>query len=74
MKTGYRTLGHMFVLREILKGAGLERLQLSMDQHLSTIASFMYAFREHVAQGSAHGFLVHSPDLSGAEGNFLCQP
>ena len=38
VKTGYRTLGHMFVLREILKGAGVERFQLSMDQHLSTIA------------------------------------
>ena len=41
VKTGYRTLGHMFVLREILKGAGVERFQLSMDQHLSTISSFM---------------------------------
>ena len=58
VKTGYRTLGHMFVLREILKGAGVERLQLSMDQHLSTIAAFMCAFREQVAEGSAHGFLV----------------
>ena len=58
VKTGYRTLGHMFVLREILKGAGVERLQLSMDQHLSTIASFMCAFREPVAEGRAQGFLV----------------
>ena len=58
VKTGYRTLGHMFVLREILKGAGVERLQLSMDQHLSTIASFMCAFQEQVADGAAHGFLV----------------
>ena len=58
VKTGYRTLGHMFVLREILKGAGVERLQLSMDQHLSTIASFMCAFQEPVAAGDAHGFLV----------------
>ncbi len=58
VKTGYRTLGHMFVLREILKGAGVERLQLSMDQHLSTIASFMCAFREQVSEGRAHGFLV----------------
>ena len=58
VKTGYRTLGHMFVLREILKGAGVERFQLSMDQHLSTIAAFMCAFREQVAEGSAQGFLV----------------
>ncbi len=58
VKTGYRTLGHMFVLREILKGAGVERLQLCMDQHLSTISSFMCAFREQIADGSAHGFLV----------------
>ncbi len=58
VKTGYRTLGHMFVLREILKGAGVERLQLSMDEHLSTIASFMCAFREPVVEGRAHGFLV----------------
>ena len=58
VKTGYRTLGHMFVLREILKGAGVERLQVSLDQHLSTIASFMCAFREQVANGGAHGFLV----------------
>ena len=58
VKTGYRTLGHMFVLREILKGAGVERLQLSMDEHLSTIASFMCAFREPIAEGNAHGFLV----------------
>ena len=58
VKTGYRTLGHMFVLREILKGAGVERLQLSMDQHLSTIASFMCAFREPVAAGNVQGFLV----------------
>ncbi len=58
VKTGYRTLGHMFVLREILKGAGVERLQLSMDEHLSTIASFMCAFREPIAEGRAHGFLV----------------
>ena len=58
VKTGYRTLGHMFVLREILKGAGVERLQLCMDQHLSTIASFMCAFQEQVADGSAQGFLV----------------
>ena len=58
VKTGYRTLGHMFVLREILKGAGVERLQLSMDQHRSTIASFMCAFRESIAEGRAHGFLV----------------
>ncbi len=58
VKTGYRTLGHMFVLREILKGAGVERLQLCMDQHLSTISSFMCAFREQVADGSAQGFLV----------------
>ena len=58
VKTGYRTLGHMFVLREILKGAGVERFQLSMDQHLSTISSFMCAFREQVADGSAQGFLV----------------
>ena len=58
VKTGYRTLGHMFVLREILKGAGVERLQLSMDEHLSTISSFMCAFQEQVADGSAHSFLV----------------
>ncbi len=58
VKTGYRTLGHMFVLREILKGAGVERLQLSMDQHRSTIASFMCAFQEQVAEGRAHGLLV----------------
>ncbi len=58
VKTGYRTLGHMFVLREILKGAGVERLQLCMDQHLSTISSFMCAFREQIAEGAAHGFLV----------------
>ena len=58
VKTGYRTLGHLFVLREILKGAGVERMQLSMDQHRSTIASFICAFREQVAEGSAHGFLV----------------
>ncbi len=58
VKTGYRTLGHMFVLREILKGAGVERLQLSMDEHLSTISSFMCAFREPIAEGSAHGLLV----------------
>ena len=58
VKTGYRTLGHMFVLREILKGAGVKRLQLSMDQQLSTIASFMCAFREPIAEGGAHGFLV----------------
>ena len=48
----------MFVLREILKGAGVERLQLCMDQHLSTISSFMCAFQEQVADGSAQGFLV----------------
>ena len=48
----------MFVLREILKGAGVERLQLCMDQHLSTIASFMCAFQEQIAEGRAHGFLV----------------
>ena len=52
VKTGYRTLGHMFVLREILKGAGVERLQLCMDQHLSTISSFIavgagYSRRRH---------------------------
>ncbi len=58
VKTGYRTLGHMFVLREILKGAGVERLQLCMDQHLSTISSFMCAFREQIAEGGAQGFLV----------------
>ena len=58
VKTGYRTLGHMFVLREILKGAGVERLQFSMDQHLSTIASFMCAFRGQIAEGRAHGLLV----------------
>ncbi len=58
VKTGYRTLGHMFVLREILKGAGVKRLQLCMDQHLSTISSFMCAFQEQVAEGAAHGFLV----------------
>ena len=58
VKTGYRTLGHLFVLREILKGAGVERLQLSMDEHLSTISSFMCAFREPIAEGAAHGLLV----------------
>ena len=58
VKTGYRTLGHMFVLREILKGAGVERLQLCMDQHLSTISSFMCAFQDPIAEGAAHGFLV----------------
>ena len=58
VKTGYWTLGHMFVLREILKGAGVERLQLSMDEHLSTISSFMCAFREPITEGSAHGLLV----------------
>ena len=58
VKTGYRTLGHMFVLREILKGAGVERLQLCMDQHLSTISSFMCAFQQQIAEGAAHGFLV----------------
>ena len=58
VKTGYRTLGHMFVLREILKGADVERLQLSMDQHLLTIAAFMCAFREQIAEGGAQGFLV----------------
>ena len=58
VKTGYRTLGHMFVLREILKGAGVERLQVSLDQHLSTISSFMCAFQEQVADGNAHAFLV----------------
>ena len=58
VKTGYRTLGHMFVLREMLKGAGVERLQLSMDEHLSTIAAFLCAFREEVSEERAHGLLV----------------
>ncbi len=58
VKTGYRTLGHMFVLRELLKGAGVERLQLSMDEHLSTISAFMCAFQAQIAGGRAHGFLV----------------
>ena len=68
VKTGYRTLGHMFVLREILQSAGVERLQLSMDEHLSTIASFMCAFRELIAEGAAHGFLVrYDKDCSNDE-------
>ena len=58
MKTDNRTLGHMFVLCEIVKGAGAERLQLSMDEHRSSIASFIRAFREQIGAGSAHGFLV----------------
>ena len=58
VKTGYRTLGHMFVLRELLKGAGVERLQLCMDEHLSTISAFMCAFQAQIAGGRAHGFLV----------------
>ena len=59
MKTGYRTLGHMFVLREILKGAGVERLQLSMDQHLSTASP--------CARLSFGGVVCPTPDIKGKQ-------
>ena len=54
----YTTYAHWMLLRRILAGAGVQRVQANMDECSMSRAAFLSAFAEEVADGSAHGFYV----------------
>ncbi len=54
--TPYVAYAHWMLLRRLLSGAGVKRLQSNMDIDSLTRAAFLCAFVEEVRRGDAHGF------------------
>ena len=54
----YTAYAHWMLLRRILNGAGVERLQANMDQNSMSRAVFLCAYAEEVRQGVADAFFV----------------
>ena len=54
----YTTYAHWLLLRRILTGAGVEKIQANMDIDSSSRAAFLCAFVDEVRRGDAHLFYV----------------
>ncbi len=54
----YTAYAHWMLLRRILKGAGMRRLQASMDIDSMSRGAFMSAFADEVRDGGADAFFV----------------
>ena len=54
----YTVYAHWILLRRILDGAGVKRLQANMDVDSSARAAFLCAFLDEIRRGDAHGFFV----------------
>ena len=56
----YTVYAHYFLLRELLRGAGVQHVECAMDCESLLRAGFLSAFREEVQAGRAHGFYVRT--------------
>ena len=54
----YTVYAHFFLMREVLLGAGVKRVQYSMDCESLLRGAFLSAWCDEVKQGTAHGFYV----------------
>ena len=54
----YTVYAHWIVLRRLLTGAGVERLQANMDISSVSRAGFLCAFVDEIRRGDANGFYV----------------
>ena len=54
----YTAYAHWLILRRILKGARVSRVQASMDIDSMNRAAFLSAFKDEVGRGDAHAFYV----------------
>ena len=54
----YTSYAHWMLLQRILKGAGVRRVQASMDIDSMNRAAFLAAFKDEVGRGDAHAFFV----------------
>lgn len=61
----YTTYAHWCLLRRILKGAGVEKIQANMDVDSTSRAGFLCAFPDEVKRGDAHLFFArHRKDMT----------
>lgn len=54
----YTVYAHFFMMREILRGAGVKKVEYSMDCESLLRGAFLSAWCDEVKQGTAHGFYV----------------
>ena len=54
----YTVYAHFFLVREVLRGAGVKRVEYSMDCESLQRGAFLSAWCDEVKQGTAHGFYV----------------
>ena len=54
----YTAYAHWMLLRRLLSGAGVQRLQANMDIDSMTRAAFLSAYADEVRRGDAHAFFV----------------
>ena len=54
----YTTYAHWHLLRQLLDGAGVERVQVHFDIDSMSRAAFLCSFLEAIQAGRAHGFYV----------------
>ena len=54
----YTTYAHWYLLRQVLDGAGVERVKAHFDIDLMSRAAFLWSFLDTVQAGRAHGFYV----------------
>ena len=54
----YTVYAHFFLMREIMSGAGVKRVEYSMDCESLLRGAFLSAWCDEVKQGTAHGFYV----------------
>ena len=54
----YTVYAHFFLVRQILSGAGVKKVEYSMDCESLLRGAFLSAWYDEVKQGTAHGFYV----------------
>ena len=54
----YTVYAHFFMMRQLLRGAGVKRVEYSMDCESLLRGAFLSAWCDEVKQGTAHGFYV----------------
>ena len=54
----YTVYAHFFLVREVLRGAGVKQVEYSMDCESLLRGAFLSAWCDEVKQGTAHGFYV----------------
>ena len=54
----YTVYAHFFLVRQILSGAGVKKVEYSMDCKSLLRGAFLSAWCDEVKQGTAHGFYV----------------